>query len=243
MAQSITTITIPLKDGSRCAITAARTAVQVLAITPALIQADDGTVTLDDGILCLRHIPTGRRVVGGSHRRLDELATRLAQFSWDFTDPNYFRNDANKDELGKIKAVIREWEMAEDSGMPIGFSGDSDEMIAARQAAPAATLLREQINSFSDTQKRLRDLNFEDNRELWMATVAYSCEAHGVIYLLGVLRAIDPTVADAAARDLVGAWECGEFAEWVYQWGQELAAGKPLTLHGIPNADSMADFT
>ncbi|MEH3129407.1 MAG: hypothetical protein PGN27_05520 [Mycolicibacterium neoaurum] len=243
MAKELTIETLQLRGGLSVQVSALRTDVRELVITPAMHVGNDNAVTFGDGYLQLTHAPTGRTVSNGSCRRLDELATKLAPFRWDFKDPNHFRGDANQIELDKIKAVIREWEMAEDSGMPIGFSGDSDEMLAARQAAPAATLLREHIDSFFDTEKRRRDIKWEDSKELYVASIAYACEAYGFIYVLGVLRAIDPTVADAAARDLVGAWECGEFGEWVYQWSQELAAGRPLTLHGIPTSNPLGDFS
>lgn len=243
MAKELTIETLQLRGGLSVQVSALRTDVRELVITPAMHVGNDNAVTFGDGYLQLTHAPTGRSVSNGSCRRLDELATLLVPFRWDFTDPGHFHDEANKGELDKIRSVIREWEMAETSGGFIGFSGDSDEMLAARQAAPADTLLREHIDSFIDTEKRRRDIKWDDNKELYMASIAYACEAYGFVYLLAVLRSIAPDVADAAARDLVGGWECGEFGEWVYRWGQELADKRPLTLHGIPTANPLADFS
>lgn len=244
MASGLSIVTTPLKDGSSTEVSALRTEVSELVITPALRQTDDGTLTFT-GHLQLVHLPTGRMIANGtSCPRLQDLANRLAAFGWGFTDAGHYAAAVNKDERDRIVAVIREWEMAAADDGPVGYSGESDEKIAARQAAPAATMLREHIASFIDTENRRRDLKWEDSKELWMASVAYCCEAYGVVYLLAVLRSIDPAVADIAARDLVGAWDCGDsLGEWVYQWGEELAAGKPLTLHGIPTADPLADLS
>lgn len=249
MTNDITLETVHLKspDGFRpVQVCAVRTDVPQLVITPGIRVAKDGTVTLEAGYLQLTHAPTGRSAANGSSvERLRGLASKLAPFQWDFTDPMRFRDGhAHVDERDRILAVIRDWEMAEDSGGPIAFSGDSDEMIEARKSAPAETLLREHMDGFFTNERhRLENIKWDaDNKSLFMASVAYSCEAYGVIYLLAVLRSIDPAVADAAARDLVGAWECGEFGELVYQWGEELTAGKALTLHGIPSANPLRDF-
>lgn len=244
MANNIITVTVPLKDGSWRDITAVQTAVPTLAITPAVHQRKDGTVTLGDGYLQLMHVPTGRTITNGSCKRLEELAGLLAPFGWDFTDPAHFKSDDTKDELARIKAVIWDWELSEgSSGGPVAFPGETDDVVEARRIEPATTMLREHIAGYLKNDSDRSKIKYEDNKELWYASIAYACESYGLVYLLAVLRSINPEIADIAARDLLGAWDCGEFGEWVYQWGQELAAGRPLTLHGIPTADPLADFS
>jgi hypothetical protein len=56
-------------------------------------------------------------------------------------------------------------------------------------------------------------------------------ELYGQIYLLGALRHFAPDDADKVAAELAIAWEAGDsLGEWVYQWRQELDAGRPLTI-------------
>lgn len=245
MATELTIETINLKHpkgGIAVQVSAIRTAVSQLVVTPALSIDEDGAVTFSEGYLHLTHAPTGRSLTNGSCKRLQDLATKLATFDWSFTEVGHFTQPENEEERDRILAIIREWEM-ETTGGPTALYGDTDDVIEARKVAPAATLLREHIDGWLKHDVARRDINYDTDRAAYYAAVMHAVDGYGVIYLLAVLRKIDPAVADAAARDLVGAWDCGEFGEWVYQWGEELAAGKPLTLHGIPTANPLADFS
>lgn len=56
-------------------------------------------------------------------------------------------------------------------------------------------------------------------------------ELFGQAYLLGVLRAANPKLADEAAEFLAEQWDAGDsLGEWMYVWQQQLAAGQPLDL-------------
>jgi hypothetical protein len=51
------------------------------------------------------------------------------------------------------------------------------------------------------------------------------------IYLLGVLRSINPVVANKATEVLADQLDFGDsLGEWAYQWREELEAGQPMTL-------------
>jgi hypothetical protein len=51
------------------------------------------------------------------------------------------------------------------------------------------------------------------------------------IYLLGVLRSINPAVANKATEVLADALDAGDsLGEWAYQWREELNADQPMTL-------------
>lgn len=223
-------------------VSAVRTAVPQLVVTPILRVDDDGGVTFGEGYLHLTHAPTGRSLTNGSCKPLQELATKLVPFDWSFTDIGHFTQPEHESERDRILAIIREWEM-ETSGGPTALHGDTDEVIEARRIAPATTLLREHIDGWLKHDIARRDIKYDTDRDAYFASVMHAVDGYGVIYLLAVLRKIDPAVADAAAWDLIGAWDCGEFGEWVYQWGEELAAGTPLTLHGIPSSNPLADFS
>lgn len=220
-----------------------------LVITPG-ISMRDGRPRFADG-LGLTHTLTGLRIgTAAPTSRLEVLAESYAGVDWNFTDTEHFKQPENAAKLKTVQEIYREWEAADAYQGPAHFSDDSDEVKAARASDPAGTFLREHIQWWIGHSKALwsRDSDtgipsWDENPKARYAELNVSCQAYGLIYLLAVLRAIDPKVADTAARDLVISLEAGDsLGEWVWQWNDELAAGKPLTLHGIPTFGPLAVF-
>lgn len=218
-----------------------------LVITPG-VDAEGGFA----GGFSLTHTLTGLRVgdYQENPRDLAVLAERLGELDWDFDDPEHFKRSENTDRLKAVQAAYWEWEKSHAYQGPIHYMMDPDDVKAARENDPAGTMLAEHIDVWVKHAKALRDSecktipSFAENPEARAAHLARSCEAYGLIYLLAVVRAIDPSVADIAARDLVAQYDAGDtMGEWVYQWSEELAAGRPLTLRGIPSGDPLQAFT
>lgn len=208
-----------------------------LVISPGVGVAEDGSPVLRPH-LALIHTLTGLAVVGGygeSSDRLWDLASKLRGFDWNRADLAEHIT-ANPDWSKPIAEIIRGWRLADAYQGPVHYSGEPDDLKAARAADPAGTLLRESLDEWVGWSKHLHESKFFDtNRDAWYAGLVAEVQGYGMAYLLAVLRAIDPKVADGAARDLVIAFDAGDsMGEWIYQWREELAEGKPLTLRGIP---------
>lgn len=225
-----------LLAGSTLDVTASPTDVPHLVVTPMLGRGKHGRVVLT-GKLALTHTFTGRHVaVSHSFERLNALAQLLAEFDWDFTDASRTRD------MQGAAQVIRQWQLSDAYDGPATLWGDDAEMKAAREREPATTLLAEQLQWWvkHSTATRESDL-YETNNEAWHAQLSASVQGYGLIYLLAVIREIDPTVADIATRDLVAAFDAGDsLGERVWQWRNELAEGQPLTLRGIPAYDPLS---
>lgn len=243
----MTICTVGTRSSGTIAVSAVTTAVPELMITPAIIvDPETGSSRIDGGEMQLTHAHTGRSVVRGSYNELQALAAKLTGIAWTFTDPEHFKQPTNKDALQSIQVTIREWIMGgdkADNSSPIKLPGHNEDVSAVRAAAPASTLLREQLDWWLKHSDSLRERKlYEDNKDLWYESISTEVEGFGLIFLLAVLRAIDPAVADVASRYLYEAWDSGELGEWVYEWAEQLKAGKPLSLYGIPRPDAMADF-
>lgn len=221
-----------------------------LVVTPAVAENSETGRLYFTGGVCLTHTPTGRSV-GNEWRshRLHQLAKmlidELPEFDWNFSDIGHFyAHPAKRD---AAYAVIREWNMADAQQGPVNFALDDDQTKAAREKDPAGTMLAEQLDwwiKHAENYTEGLDWDNPDHQRARMAEIALSCEGYSTIYLLAVLRAVDPKVADIAARDLVAALDAGDaLGESVWQWRQEYADGKPLSLSGIPAADLLPDFT
>lgn len=221
-----------------------------LVVTPAAALGLDTDRLFFVGGMRLTHAPTGLSVENDVHSyRLHQLAQmltdQLPEFDWDFTDIGHFyAHPAKRD---AVCAVIREWHMADAPQGPVNFMDDDETTKAARESDPAGTLLAEQLDWWiKHAESRMNGLDWDnpDHMRARMAEIGVSCQGYSTIYLLAVLRAIDPKVADIAARDLVAALDAGDaMGEWVWQWRQEYADGKPLSLRGIPAAEMLPDFT
>ncbi|QFG10069.1 hypothetical protein SEA_IDENTITYCRISIS_50 [Mycobacterium phage IdentityCrisis] len=218
-----------------------------LVITPSVGIEKGGRPYFTGGVR-LTHTGTGRAVSHADHshqlhRLAQKLVDELPGFDWNFTDVNHLYASPKRREAA---GVIRDWQMSDAFDGPAELLGDDEEKKAARQRDPAGTLLAEQLDWWIEHSKHYMDgLDWDnpDHQRARVAEIATSCEGYAAIYLLAVLRAINPRVADIAARDLISALDAGDvLGEWVWQWRKEFAEGKPLTLHGIPAADPLADF-
>lgn len=246
MSGELTIVSVATKSSGTIAVSAVTTAVPELMITPAIVESKAGSARIDGGEMQLTHVHTGRSVIRGRYDELQDLAAKLTEVSWTFTDPEHFKQPANAETLQRIQDIIRDWMVADnlDSTAPIRLMDDDVDTAAARGAAPAQTLIREQLDWWLKHSKSIHERNlFEDNKPLWYESIATEVQGFGVIYLIAVLVQLDPRVANIASRYLYGAWDSGELGEWVYDWAETVAAGKPLSLYGIPKAGTMADFT
>ncbi len=239
----MTICTVGTRSSGTITISAVTTAVPELVITPAIVATEAGAARIDGGEMQLTHAHTGRSVMRGSYNDLQDLAGKLAEIPWTFTDPEHFKQPANSEVLRRIQAIIREWMTADNDGGPIRLMSEDEDAAAARGAAPSQTLLREQLDWWLKHAKSIHDRNlYEDNKALWYESISTEVQGFGVIYLIAVLRQIDPAVADIASRHLYASWDSGEIGEWVYEWSEQLAAGKPLSIYAIPTTGAMAEF-
>lgn len=230
-------------------LTAEPTVCPYLVITPGIASDEDGRVYFR-GRVTLTHTGTGRALAFERHsHRLHELAKKLIDelpgFDWNFTDTNHLYTETAKRDAAY--EVIRDWEMAGGYTGPAGLMGDDEEKKAARDREPATTLLAEQLDEWvHHNQAYAKDLDWDnpDHMRIRMAEAASSNHLYCLVYLLAVLRSIDPKVADVAARDLVAMVDAVDpLYERIEQWREEFAKGEPLTLPGIPTHDPLADFT
>lgn len=229
-----------------------RTVCPFLVVTPAVALDERGRIRFTGGVR-LTHTLTGRSVVASGDRseRVQELAQKLAEFDWDFNDPNHFGAEhhfgAQPKKRDAIAEVINDWWMSDAHPGPVSLFGDDEAKKKARENDPAGTLLGEQFDWWLDHAKSYMnglDWSNPDHTRTRMAEIAVSCEGYSAIYLLAVLRAVAPKVADIAARELCAALDAGDvLGEFISQWRQEFADGKPLTLRGIPDHAPLSDFT
>lgn len=250
------TITLPLQevllkgdDGPvGVVVSAVPTSCVDLVITPGLSLGKTWPPVLTGGqALTHRHTGLAIGIYHESSGRLQSLAEQLAQFDWSFTDPNYFKSPDNADTLAALVAAIKAWQTSDVDYGATHLSGESEDKQAARVSAPAETFLRESLETWMEQSKMLHDPErklFDTNPEAYASWINTSVNGYISAYLLAVLRATDPAVADQAARSLVAALDSGDtLGEWIWQWHDELTTGQPLTLWGIPTPGAMADFT
>lgn len=215
-----------------------------LVIAPSIGYSVDGSLRFR-GTLALTHTPTGA-VLAHSHFEsgLGKLAAALKDFNWDFEDREHFGSPENTDMAEAVRNILRDWQISQGFSGTVAVSGEDEEKRAAREREPAATLLREQLNWWSAQYKSIHERGlFKKNQEAWYEAITCSVNGWGMTYLLAVLQRVAPDVADIAARRILAEWDAGDtMGEWVFQWGQELEDGEPLTLSGIPDADPLAQF-
>lgn len=215
------------------------TACPHLAIAPRVEISADGAPMFCTR-LTLTHIPTGRHLVTDtSAPRLMDLAQRLAHLDWDFSDvqrcPIAFTD---------VTTIVRQWHLDAADPTPAYCSRDDDNARQARALAPARTLLADQLrwwqNNYDQGIDLLRRANGADEhcelsstiaRELFVEKMISSERGYGLIYLLAVLRQLDPPVADIAASNLVREYENGDrFGDLINRWSRELNCGLEITL-------------
>jgi hypothetical protein len=63
-------------------------------------------------------------------------------------------------------------------------------------------------------------------------------DVFGQMLLMACLHRVDPAVADRAAKWLASELEAGDgLGEWMWEWQQQLLAGKPLTLRPLEGGE------
>lgn len=207
----------------------------------------------------LTHLPTGIAVTQGDPDLLDRIASRAGGLPWDQLQ---WADDTHRELTGRTPellegaaAAIRAAQLTPNS--PQDFTAPADQVWdGTRQTLPtvgavqdATTLLRLALSDFQHAWDQMHGPNHvplevdgPDGKPTTNSTWLFWCERmasnYGVVFLLAVLRRLDPTVADSAARSLDQAWAAGDsLGEWAYQWHQEELTGEHLTLPGIPAAD------
>ncbi|WP_395704834.1 hypothetical protein [Rhodococcus ruber] len=208
------------------------------ALTPIIAFRNDETPALRDG-LNLTHIHTGLTVCNDSWIDMRKAAAELEELPIDWATLTKPTPEQAK--------LVRETYMRiltdhSDTGWPWPkWAGD--------ESTPATSTLAQRLDSalnhgeirasskslVDEVSKLDKDLGRTlDNGLLWR-DCGMEVDGYSAIYLLAVLQRIDPAAADRAAGNLVRDCDAGDsLGEWVYQWRQELADERPLTLHGFP---------
>ena len=235
------------RDGDQCTVTvpAQPTECPFLVVTPVVGLADEDNTLRYSGILSLTHTRTGALLVRSNYvRGFARLVEALKDLDWDFDARDHFTKPENADMASAVLKAIREWEIDEGYTGPAFFCTDDEAKREAREREPATTFLREQFDWWPKHYKSIHDRDLlRTNNDAWAAEISSSVHAWGMTYLLAALQRVDPQAADMAARRLVAEFDAGdELGEWMHQWAQEMDAGKPLTLQGIPSSDPIAGF-
>ncbi len=235
-------VDVAVSGDRRVRVPGQRTACPHLVITTEIRQTLPGDWEMFGGRSVLTHEPTGRRVALREFdgQSLLELAEKLTRFDWSFTEPEAV-NAA--DWYPEAVAAIRDWQMSY-SVPTTHFDGEPDDIKADRERDPAGAWLREHLDWWQNHWKFYtgKESNlWDDNKEAFAAHSSLSAEAFVGIYLLAVLRRIDPAAADVATRELIAELDAGDsLGERIYQWHNELASDQPLSLPGIPDANPLA---
>jgi hypothetical protein len=196
-----------------------------LAITPA-VGGDDGYT----GVWLLVHIPTGIAVHSaymGGPAALRRIADRVSHLDWSSPD-----RGAHGDKANAVRLAIRADELTEPTAAEAPTDAYGSDI--PRAAEPLIRMFIDQFQAacermFGADKPKLTD-------EQWAWTSIRQVDTFGLAYLLAAIRKLDPEIADSAAAHLADAWGAGDsLGEWMWQWQQELNAGKPLTLRGIPS--------
>lgn len=246
---TLTTQTIPRRNGDDVVIAAEKTECPYLVITQSF-GSDDGKDLYLLGGLNLTHTLTGAQLPTGGTRNLRGLAAALKDFDWNFTAETHFVDAGNEAKATELVSRIREFVTAEGNE----DSGWLQDTTLLDLSSPATSFLSGLLDQWQksyayENQPKLPEKH-DDSPEskammqAWFLWVANTVSAYGTAYLMAVLRATAPDIADIAAKQLAAEWEAGEgMGEWIWQWNKELREGKPLTLHGIPSgldADALA---
>ncbi|WP_063046265.1 hypothetical protein [Nocardia pseudovaccinii] len=238
---ALISLEITWSDGSPITITAEQVSAH-FAISPTLTARQDGTLTFADHGRSLTHIPTGLLITRSGWLDLRRYAAELEALPINWATLTH-ASELTEEQAKQAKAVSDRLIAEDDTSWPWPeWAGDKSQ--------PALSLLTERLDfALKFTQRydfvttvtnSLRTDHPELARivdtHLLGSLIASHSAGYGLIYLLSVLQRIDPTAADRAARNLVGAWEDGSsMDEWMYQWRKEIAEGVPLTLHEFPD--------
>lgn len=231
---SLHTITIASEKHGPLVVAGQTTACPFLYVTQS-ISSDlaTGEPRLSEGLV-LTHAPTGMTVGSplADHQRLAAAIAPL--IDWDFTNPARFRAEEPDAEVIAVRDAIRQHFL--------DFSAPLDEpTYGVDPSAPADSLLAQQLTDWQKNYETIvtdrvppEERTEEADRKL-LDSINLAAQMFGTVYLLAVLRAIDPAVADVAATELVDMWEAGDsLGEWIWQWNKELHTPTQLSLHAIP---------
>lgn len=197
------------------------------------------------GLLCddwrLLHLPTGMSLPtplmsGVVDLRL--IASAVADLDWSSPDPKHYASEDGRDLGQKYRDAMRKAELAEPPAVDPEDRKSGD---IPHEALPMVSMFLDSYQRCHDrtsNEDHPRYVPFElpdgtTNPE-WGALIIRMCDAFTNSYVLAALHRTDPEVADSVASTLADWLESGETGEWVWQWRQEIAAGKPPTLPGVP---------
>jgi hypothetical protein len=187
----------------------------------------------------LLHKPTGMRC--GTDRSCYELrriASILARDGLDYSssDRAHYNSETHEYRAAYV-AAVREVEGVEPSpeDEPTTRASGFKPGGIPRQALP---LIADSLEHFQEAYNKsvIEPVTSPDgtpNLE-WRIQVDRQTYTYAVAYLLAVLHRCDSYMADQVAASLADDWAEVDLVETVYEWRRELAAGKPLTLHGVP---------
>ncbi len=238
---TFTPVHIPLSDGTSIELSGEIVS-EHFAIVPIVghYQKDEPLRLL--GGVKLVHTPTGRGITSDAWLDLRVLAPALESLPLDWDDLDGWTDEQKALPYAEARRLAAS--NSDDNGWPWPeWAGD--------EAMPALSMLADSLDSavgsydrfskISDLGKQARDILADSDlsknidAHLMHGHSSATVNEYGLAYLLAVLHRVDPEAADRAARDLAAAWDAGDsMSEWVYQWRDELAQGRPLTLHGFP---------
>lgn len=98
-------------------------------------------------------------------------------------------------------------------------------------AKTATPLLGDLLNKWLKLAEKLREYTSKDDWEERARILVRQVDLFGTAYMLAVARHLDPVRADRAAAFLAEMWDAGDsLGEWVFEWREQVADGKPLSL-------------
>lgn len=187
-------------------------------------RTEDGRYT---GSWALVHLPTGKTVVGQRSGPQDwrEVATRIAHLDW-ATDDLTVLAGHRATVWAALKAVAQT--------EPTAAEQPTTEEWGVRLPRAATPMLAMFLDEY---QKHGDNLAPGMSDEEFRRSAQWQVNLFTYFYLLAALQRLDPEIAESAAAQLADQWAAGEdMGELMGQWRQELEAGQPLTLPGIPTA-------
>lgn len=238
------------KDGDdahrRLTIYGEPTAVPELFITPS--RARDGRYT---GSFALTHIHTGRAVRTGEPYLLRDIAERCVGLDWTFGRVEDFPKATAQGAAAAIRDAAATRPTAQEQPVVESWA-------AGRSPSRSALALAVQmLETFQWSWDRTVGKDATVSPSLpdpeqsgkvvrnpeWDHHIATEVNTYGLALLLLTLHRDNPALADSVAAGLADAWDAGDsLGEWVYEWRQQLADGRPVTLPGVPDVGDDGDL-
>lgn len=104
----------------------------------------------------------------------------------------------------------------------------------------AGPLLRDLLNEWLTLSEKLPQYSGDEGWQGRVRIIGRQVDLFGTAYMLAVARHLDPVRADRTAAFLAEMWDAGNsLGEWVYEWREQLATGKPLSLF-VDNAEEVS---